>query len=98
MLKILKIKNESGKKMNQKEGAVFLLVLVLFGMHSFFYFFWYEPCKKCAPHFSINSREVSVQFDKNFENKSVLFGSNYLKMSSLVELSSENVLFGSNPL
>ena len=46
--------------MNQKEGAVFLLVLVLFGMHSFFYFFWYEPCKKCAPHFSINSREVSV--------------------------------------
>ena len=39
MLKILKIKNESGKKMNQKEGAVFLLVLVLFGMHSFFYFF-----------------------------------------------------------
>ena len=29
--------------MNQKEGAVFLLVLVLFGMHSFFKFFWYEP-------------------------------------------------------
>ena len=43
MFKILKIKNESGKKVNQKEGAVFLLVLVLFGMHSFFKFFWYEP-------------------------------------------------------
>ena len=39
MFKILKIKNESRKKVNQKEGAVFLLVLVLFGMHSFFYFF-----------------------------------------------------------
>ena len=42
MFKILKIKNESGKKMNQKEGAVLFVSISVNWYAFFFLFFWYE--------------------------------------------------------
>ena len=84
--------------MNQKEGAVFLLVLVLFGMHSFFNFFGMSLEKNVHHTLVLTLVKCQCSLIRTLKKKSVLFGSNYLKMSSLVELSSENVLFGGNPL